>query len=1223
MGLKFTPEQEKAITTLDKSILVSAAAGSGKTAVLVERIIRIILEGKADVDQMLVVTFTKAAASEMRLRLSKAIRKRMKEHPEDAERMHMQLSKLYKAYITTIDSFALRIIREFFYEIDIEPDFGACDEVQGELMKRDAINELFEDAFDKDDMIEGCSFREFLRLYSDERSEEKFKNNMLSAYDSLRSMPGYLEWAYDSAEALNVTLDTFEGSKLQKTMRDDAKETLAIAYEAACKVRQMVIDINLEDMYEAKLADEVNQIISLYEAVLAGNFDVDIINNMISIEYARLQLKKIWKEPFEPIKVEVGKLRKVYKDTLDGYKKRYVLPDLETRIAEMNATYKYTVYYIRLLEEFERRYSAKKKEQRVLDFADMEHYAVQILQNEDAASTLRKRFEFIFVDEYQDTNKIQESLIARVSRPDNVFKVGDLKQSIYKFRQAEPEIFKSLYDEYSSEKTEDGIAIDLSTNYRSNVATINYVNTVFRKIMDGYDERAQLNPGLASNPDYNPDYDFIPDVYVLENVSPDDSAQSDSDDESESTEVIDDDSHAEIDDEIVSLSEEEAEAAYIADIAASLIGKEFQDTKTGQVRKAEARDIAILLRATKVRGALMARALRSRGLESHVEQSDNFFDTVEIGVAMSLLTCIDNIKRDIPLIAALHSEAFNWSPEELAKVRIAHNEYLRARAASQETKKDNSWTRPAYWEALEWFTNEGPEGPLKEKAIKVSETILRWRSLARMMPLEEFVWKVLTDSGYYMMAGAMNGGARRQANLRFLADKAGKFSSDKVASLSSFISFIDVLRHKKVNNGQAPMVGSDDNVVRICTIHKSKGLEYPFVIVGGLGHRFRYDTNEKNFIFDSSIGVGLAYIDPKRRFWRSTLMQRAMIAKSRRDSYAEELRVLYVAMTRARNKLILVGTTKKPEKLDTLIPNPGNFLEVIREVIKVSTCTHHFVPLNATAPDNNKSTADSIMDTIPEVMRLDAIELYRQIDDRFTYEYPDTDLLTAKAKYSVSEIRREEAENEIAGDATPAGDNVESKNTAPKKYNVAAYMRSRKTSNVSAADVGTAYHRIMEFVDFGRVMNEAGDIDKSYIDERMEVLKSQGVFKEGVAERLECDKIAEFFMTPLGKRAAAAARKGMLKKEKPFTLKTKKSGRDVLVQGVIDCCFEEDGKMVLLDYKTSFIDPDKKHEDEVERIRNEYKVQIDLYSEAVRKGTGMEVSEAYLYLFASGEAVRF
>ena len=1184
MAYGFTDEQKKAIETLDRSVLVSAAAGSGKTSVLIERIIRIILEGRANVDEMLVVTFTNAAASEMKLRLASAIRKRMADHPEDVPRMKEQLARLYKAYISTIDSFALRVIKEFFHMTDMEPSFGVADEVQCELLRREAIGELFEEGFENDSLIEGGSFRAFLRLYSEERSDDAFIEGMLKAYERLRTMPDYFDWAYEKAEQLKVTAESFEGSDFEGMMLADAETVFRSVRGAFAELRKLFAEAGIPEMYEAKLSEQAYAADGIYDALISGKPGKDVLAAIEAFPSTRVVASKAQKEAYETIKTDVHDLHKSLKEEINGFIKKYLIPDLGTRLEEMDSTYDYTVYYLRMLEEFERRYDAKKREKRVIDFADMEHIAVRILKNDEAADTLRRRFRFIFVDEYQDTNNIQENLISRISRPDNVFRVGDVKQSIYKFRQAEPEIFERLYKRYTAGKEPEGIAIDLGKNFRTNDATIRYVNHVFSSIMEGYDERSMLYTGIDYCP---PEYDFMPEVHVLIDDTGDEEYDADNSGVDGTDETIEE------------LSKEEAEAEYIAGLVQSIIGTEFYDTKAKVVRKAAAKDIAILFRAVKLRGEVMSRMLRARAIEAHVDETEDFFDTIEIEVALALLTCIDNMKRDVQLISVLHSEVFGFSADELARIRIAYRNAVKDRSA--------------YWEAFMWYAEEGPEEGLKKKASDAVNALVEWRRLSRILPLGDFVWKVLVDSGYYRMAGAMPGGAGRQANLRTLADRAGRFSKDSIATLSSFITFLDLLKSKKIKNGQASMVGRDDDVVRISTIHKSKGLEYPFVIVGGLGHRFRYDTISKGFSFDPEGGIGLPYVDPSRRYWRSTVLQRAIDSKSRHDSYREEMRLLYVAMTRARNKLYMVGTLKSEEELDKYQLRPSSFLKAMQDVLKSRYNRFSVKPLVLKKSSDDTGADSRISAYFGRPLNSEEQAIYDELDRRFRYRYPDEKLLTEKAKYSVSAIRKEELEKE----------RLQRKEAVVTSDDEVTHLRTGVEQNkrASAADIGIAYHRIMEFIDFSKAADRSGRADMEYISDRAAFLREHDAIDAEVYESIDLGRIAAFFESDLGRRAVKAAEKGTLLREKPFTLRTERGGREMLVQGVIDCCFEEDGRLILADYKSNFIRSDRPHEAELERLKDEYKIQTDLYREAIEKGMGAEVKEAYLYLFASGETI--
>lgn len=1181
MGVKFTDEQRKAIETLDKSVLVSAAAGSGKTAVLVQRIINIILNGQANVDEMLVVTFTKAAASEMRLKLTRAIKKKMQEDPSSKAKLRDQLNRMYRAYISTFDSFAVRVIKEFFYEIDIEPDFIACDDVQSELMKRDAVDNLIEEAFANDNLIEVGSFREFMRLYSAERNEDTFKTDLMATYSKLRSMPNYWKWAFDSAEQMELGRDGFGRSEAGQAALVDIAEETAIAKAALIQVRQLYEDAGLEEKFYQMLGTEAEVIELLEEKGEDAFLDIEVEEKLNNLDWVNLQKYTVFFAPkteddlkkiYASFRTQITPLRNIYKSAIEGIRNRYFSPDVDTRIKEMNATYDYTIYYLNLMKAFEERYQALKNQSHMLDFADMEHVAVSILEKKIPQDTLRNRFKFIFIDEYQDTNNIQEYLIGCFARNDNVFKVGDVKQSIYRFRQAEPAIFERVYNQYSDDYNTVATAIDLNKNFRSNDATIAYINEVFKDVMPGYDAAAQLYTGLDKGKGYQDEYDFKPEVHIL----------------SKEMGAEDADEEVAADEQIESISAEDAEAKYIADLIEQTIGTEFYDSASGTVRPIEARDIAVLYRSIKVRGESLTRMLASRNILAHVEESDNYFDTVEIGVALSLFACIDNMKRDVPLIATLHSDVFGWSPDDLAQIRI-------------EYRQNNINEKDPYWKALQWYREKGSNDELRARTAEVYRKIGEWRELSVVLPIEDFIWKVLVDSGYYLHAGAMYDGDRRQANLRVLVDRARQYSGETVASLSSFLRFIEIMKTRDVKNGQASMVSKDDNVVRITTIHKSKGLEYPVVIVGGLGHAFNKEKNEKRLSFDSRIGVGLHYVSPDRRYWRSTILQRAINAASNKEEYKEELRILYVAMTRARNKLVLVGTINKEDSIDAYTPHPNTYLKVMRNVLETDYNEYNLVPLGMTEKVSGQTRIGNLLKTRREPSEIMSSEMYGEIIRRLEYVYPNEDLLTTKAKYSVSALRREELTTEAA---LQADDEV-----------IHLWKLGDKERKSGAADIGVAYHRIMEFVDFTQASSD-------YIDKRAQQLRDSGSIESDVFDKLNMAVINNFFESELGKRAIAAAKQGKLKKEKAFTLATDWKEKSIMVQGVIDCCWEENGKMILVDYKSSYINPYKPQKEEIERIKREYKTQVKLYAEALEQGTGKEVSEAYLYLFEIDEAVR-
>ena len=1234
---KFTTEQQLAIDTIDRSVLVSAAAGSGKTSVLIERIIGIILKGEADVDQMLIVTFTNAAAAEMRIKLSKALKKEMELQPQKRAKLREQLDKLYRAYITTFNSFAIRIIREFFYEVDAEPNFAVCDDVEGTMMQNEALDQLFEEAFEKDDIIPGASFRGFLRLYSSDRNEDEIKAKMLRAYGKLRTMPNYFEWARKSAEACEEQADAFEDSWLEQLLYDECKELLASVLTGIRDIKASYGKVGLDELYKSTLAVDEMYLTKVYDLLVdKEKLSKEVVTALVDFEFARMSAgKKENKEAYNSIKDEVKEQRDFYKKTFNDWITKYISPDIETRLQEMKESAKQTLYFISLLEAFEERYKALKKEQGLLDFSDMEHTADLILSKPEISAIMQDRFKYVFIDEYQDTNNIQEHLISQVSRADNVFKVGDVKQSIYRFRQAEPAIFERTYKEYSDADNDSATAIDLNMNFRSNANTVKYINAVFENIMEGYDENAKLKPCPLSAKD---PFDYKPELHILEEkplseayavadadaedgAGADTGAGAEADAGADAGAGVDADAEAgagdtaeagadadagssssimqeKTDEEIEEMSKQEAEAKYVAQLVQSLVGTEYYDTMLGQNRIAEPRDIVILLRSVAGRGETYAKELRNLNLQSHVVEEESLFDATEIRVVLSILSTIDNIKRDIPLIASLHSEVWGFGAEELATIRA-----------------EAGGSMPFY-DALFWYMKKGSD---KELACRISEAVSQieeWRSLATMMALPDFIWKVLKDSGYYLYAGAMFDGSRRQANLRALVDKAEKYTENNIASLSDFLRYLDVMRTKKCNSNQPSMVSKEDNLVQITTIHKSKGLEYPFVIVAGLGNRLRHDDLGKGFNFDSELGVSFPYVSPDKKFWRPTIMQQLIHQKNRAEEDAEELRILYVAMTRARNKLVLVGTVNNGEAFEKKYKTPSNYLEIMSEVLKTPYNDVYIKPLEKTMPAYESSGIKSIIASKDKALSEPAENNYKEVSRRLSYKYPYANELSVKAKYSVSELRKR-ADEEAVGTRLGAQADTDTKNvsavgkksdaTAEKKSGTTAEKHASTSSKASSAELGTAYHRIMEFIDFAK----AGD--PSYLKESAEQLRTNGAIAEEVFAKLDLSRISAFFETDIGKRAVTAGSKGLLKKEKTFTLATEVNGNRTLVQGVIDCCFEEDGEYVLVDYKSSYMS--------LENIKSKYEVQIEIYRNAISKGTGKPVKEAYLYSFELGKAI--
>lgn len=1208
--VRFTPDQQRAIDTIDKSILVSAAAGSGKTAVLVERIINIIVQGKADVDRMLVVTFTNAAASEMRLKLTKAINKAIKasknSDPVRAEKLKQQLGKMYRSYISTVHSFCNRVIKEFFYLTDLEPNFKICDSLKAEIMKMEAIEEVFEQGFEEDDFIKGCSFREFLDRYSKERDDKALMQEIVKAYADLRSMPEYFEWSERMAEKLRIPKSgDYRDSDLYKGLWEKARNVVDDALREALGLQEYLTGLNLLNT-AAKLDSEIGAFQTLADAMKhisdSGESAVEaeevvarVFQNPVFGTFAG---GKGEREEYKSVSADCKARRDAYKNNFQDFFKEYNFADIRTLFEEQSETYKYTMYYLALLKEFERIYNAKKREQGVIDYGDMEHITADILKHKEARDVLRERFEFIFIDEYQDVNTLQEFLIGSVAREDNVFKVGDVKQSIYKFRQAEPHIFEETSRTYKDESNNHAIQINLNKNFRSNGATIDYINYVFQDLMDGYDDDEKLYQGIVGHPDYN----LKPEVHLLL-TEVDDSTEVENSGTvhtPKGSQIVDiegsiDNDLEESVEEIKALSKAEIEAIHVADIVSGIIGKEFYDSKSGKIRRATPRDIAILLRSTKNKSDMYYKSLMSKSISSHISDDGGYFDTVEVAVAMAMLKVVDNLHQDIPLISVLRSEVFGFTPEQLAEVRAFAREKQITEAKKAEG--DVQYRRQSYCDALLEYSANGSDDKLKSRVNAALSTIEKWRAHSKMMQLDDYIWYLLEDSNYYMFAGAMYGGRQRQANLRALVERAGAFRISSIASLSSYISYLEVLRTKNVEMGQPSMVSEEDDVVRIMTIHKSKGLEFPFVIVAGMGNQLSYTSGIKGFQFDNELGIALAYVNPDEHYWRRTLMQKKITDKIREDEYQEQLRVLYVAMTRAREKLYLIGCEKTEDFVLDDIRSRNSYFRIMGKLCDSGRYNEYTASdMHEVKMPSLPRGANNFLTTDKLPMDIEFSPEYEEVKRRLDYEYAYKDELNTKAKYSVSEINNE------AKDKEAYKGKIEDRNT-----------RALKLASADAASIGTAYHRIMEFVDFKKAVNEAGECDRIYIDERAETLRVNNAISEPVFKALDLRKIYAFFETEIGLRACEAARAGLLSKEKPFTLRTEHNGKSVLVQGIIDCYFRDGDELVLLDYKSNRLSY-KDREADIERIREEYLEQINLYRRALEEGTGLSVKEAYLYL---------
>ncbi len=1143
--MAWTKEQQLAINQRDKNILVAAAAGSGKTAVLVERIKKLVIEEGVSIDRMLIVTFTNAAAAEMKEKIRKALIEEIDKAPEQAGKLREQLALLARANISTFHAFALDVIRRFFYQAEIEPGFSICDDAQRTILKEDAMDLLLENWF----AAGSEEFYEFLNWYSGDRNQSKIRTILEDAYNVLQSLPYPWQWLEEKIAQLSMSEEELKASPLMTYIWNFIEESVEKALEHTQRAVDMLEDAGLSRMAEKIIQEEQPQYQHIAE--LAGQKAFEELGEAAAaFKSLRLTAKKDEKEDYALIKEQVSACRKKASSLLNEMQKTFFLAPLCEQVAEMNKTAPMAKILQKLLLDFDGIFRAAKAEKKLVDFNDIEHFCLEILAQPQAAEFYRNKFQYIFIDEYQDTNILQEEIISKIKRENNLFMVGDIKQSIYKFRLAEPEIFKEKYSSYGKENA-DSIKIDLNKNFRSKPVILEEINKIFKGVMEDYNEEAMLYPGL----DYDGEYSYLPKVKVV------DVATVDGDDE-----------------ELANLKNAEIEALEVCRIIKENLGKRFYDHKAGREREICLRDIVILMRGVRNYADVFYQILKRSGIESFVDDSEGYFDTMEVNVFMNLLSVIDNKMQDVPLISTLHAEIFGFSCEDLAVIRAAHKE-------------------GAYSEAFSAYAEEGENLDLAERCRAVLAKLKAWKAMATSLPLGKFIWNLLLETGYYVEIGAMPSGTQRQANLRALVDKAESYSRDRQSSLYSFVRYIDAVKQRKVSMGQVKLVGENDNLVRIMTIHKSKGLEFPMVIVSGMGRRLNYTKMGSGVTLHKDIGVAMTLSDFEGHWYKQTLLQRLLQKQVHREEVQEEIRILYVALTRAKDILYMTGTVKDGEKFlaarESAMGGDAMYLSMAEQASSLEMVSTNVLsggereePVYFVNPRSQAIYAE-------EPSRTQQLEILRKLDFSYPYEHARS----LKSKYSVTEINSKSEQMESFAE-----------NLAVPKFR-------QGEKKLTAAERGTVYHGIMERIDFAATAAGGGmDYLKTAVAEMIE----QEIFTEEEIAAVKLSRITDFFESELGKRCARAFAAGSLQRERPFNLQMEMDGETVIVQGIIDCCFEEEDGLVLLDYKTNWIDRALPFEQEADRLRRMYRQQIAIYCLALEKTYGKPVKEAYLYLFGAG-----
>ena len=1150
--VKWNDQQRAAIEHRGNNILVSAAAGAGKTAVLVERIKQLIIGDKVSIDRFLIVTFTNAAAAEMKEKLIKAINEEIKVNQEDSAFLRRQLDLISNANISTFHSFALEVMRKYFYLTDLEPDFKIGDEGTIEIIRRDVLDELFEDYFESGSE----EFLDFLKRYSSDRNERAVKENILDLYKTLQSIPHPQKWFAESVESLQASKEEFLESNAYKFIYEDLEYSLDMICEYYGMAMGFAEVAGAGGIYE-KCQEDYNQL--LYAKELLHKNAVEELGSFLkSFTPARLVPKKADKESdYAAYKDTIGGYRKNGKSIIDSLIKRYFTQSMDMHIEDMQSVYPQAKFLQTLIKDFDDRFKKAKKSKKLIDFSDIEHYALEILENETVSGEYREKFIHVFVDEYQDSNVMQDTLINLIKRENNLFVVGDVKQCIYKFRLAEPEIFKDRYNDYADPANLQSEKIDLNRNYRSKKSVIDTINEIFAELMKDYTDEAKLYLGDT----YDGDISYNTELHVLDNQITKD---------------------PDIDNIFFDMKNAELEAHYVAGLIRDAVGTPIFDSKKGYERKTDLGDIVILMRSTKDYAEIYQEVFKDLGIPSYVDESSGFFDTVEIQVFLNLLTIIDNMQQDVPLISVMHSAICDFTVDELVQIRLGQR-------------------KGSYYDALEKYSNEDNE--LGQKVRAFFADIEKYRKMAQALPLEELVWNLMWETGYYTYCGALPAGRQRQANLKALADRAGNYKDTGHGSIYGFLTYMRAIEKRQVPMGQVKLVSENENLVRIMTIHKSKGLEFPVVIVAGLGKRLNLTTGSGNFAVNKDFGVGMTRVSTEGKWKRDTFLKTLMDQKQIQDEREENIRVLYVALTRAKDRLIMVGTGDfyKDGELK-LYSSRATYIDYLVSINhKCNFKTVYFDPDKCLVADeqyrNERALVGKLLDERCDPKNAE----FEELDRKLNFEYANKAAIEKKSKYSVTEFTKKGTAFDIKRD----------------ELKLPAFMYTE--SSVSAARKGTVMHKVMEVIDFKEaVIAIEGGSGTEYVEKTVDYMISKEFISAEEREFIEVDKILGFFNTDIGRRAAVSAE---LYKEAEFNFLKESDGVEVMVQGIIDCFFREGDKYKLIDYKNSYIDPERREEG-LQRIKETYSAQVELYREALHSIKDGEVAESYLYLFSEGEFVK-
>lgn len=1189
MSVKWTKEQLQVINARNKSLLVSAAAGSGKTAVLVERILSLITDADkpVDIDCLLVVTFTNAAAAQMREKITKAIDAALQADP-DNHHLIRQSSLIHNAQITTIDSFCTHLIRSHFHRIGLDPDFRVADEGELRLIREDIIKRVLDELYARKDP----DFLLFAESYSNGKNEDAIRDMVFSLYNQARSNPWPSEWLEKGKESFAVSdADGLEGFSWYQMLQKDLNVQISEYLQETKDLLAAALEPDGPDFCADLLQDDI----SFYSGLLKTEAYENRLEILTGYDWKRFPTKKNFQGNTE-LKDYIKGRRNHMKEGCKKLVKDLFSSSEKEQLEMIRYTGRMYDVLCRIVDSFHSQFQAQKKKLRIVDFSDIEHFALQILIDPETkmptevAAEYRARFREVMIDEYQDSNYVQETLLSAVSGDpegiENRFMVGDIKQSIYRFRLARPELFLEKYQTFTS-KESSRQRIDLHQNFRSREEVLSFSNMVFEKLMQpdigrvAYDDAARLYHGRSDDAD--PAGDYTPEILLLQDT--------------------------------------ESAAEQIRLEARMIAARIRRMVEEQEIKGLTYGDIVILMRAPNPAAETFQEVFHEEGIPLILEAKTGYFAAREVKQVLSLLQVIDNPMQDIPLAASMRSPFGNFTSDELAKISAAFAKMPFHRAVMLYARSD---TDDSILSACDIS--------LKKKILAFLSFLQEYRDKMRDMPIYRLLDEIYSSTGFPDYVRALPAGKQRRANLDMLMGKAIAYSETSYQGLSQFNRYIERLRKYEIDFGEAEIAEERVHAVRLMSIHQSKGLEFPVVFVAGCGKQFNTKDLNQSMVIHPDLGCGLRMINRSEHRRQDTILRQALSQDLKKENFGEEMRILYVAMTRAEKKLILTGSCKE-EIISRFFNQPvqsnnrlhymdklsaGNYFDWILPTVSAD------LPVRIRVISQEELAADRTI--LKEHIKKDRDTLLRQayatgdaeyeaLKRSFAWKYPYPDLKGIRQKISVSELKHRSIEQmQQIEEAEPES------NLIPPKVEHPYYPEFMKQEDTeSGAGYGTLMHRFLQMLDYAALPEDAARrVDAALC--RLHEMQGTDSELKMLSER----QLTGFLTSDLVVRMIRAAQNQTLYLEQPFVMSIQASrvwpdapaDEDVLTQGIIDVYWEEADGIVLMDYKTDRVDS-------AAELIKRYETQLRLYEEALnRRFPEKQVKEIVIYSFRLAEAVR-